>query len=38
MNVDSLAILKNGDLSFATGGKWNDITKAFESYVLMPAF
>ena len=23
---------------FATGGKWNDITKAFESYVLMPAF
>ena len=38
MNVDSLAILKNGDLSFATGVKWNDITKAFESYVLMPAF
>lgn len=38
MNIDSLAILKNGDLSFATGGKRNDITKAFESYVLMPAF
>jgi hypothetical protein len=38
MNVDSLAILKNGDLSFATGGEWNDTTKEFECYVLMPAF
>nr|DAJ18909.1 MAG TPA: hypothetical protein [Siphoviridae sp. ctQHO9] len=38
MNVDSLAILKNGDLSFATGGNWNDTTKEFEGYVLMPAF
>ena len=38
MNVDNLAILKNGDLSFATGGKWNDTTKEFEGYVLMPAF
>lgn len=32
------SILKNGDLSFATGGKWNDTTKEFEGYVLMPAF
>lgn len=38
MNVDSLAILKNGDLSFATGGEWNDTSKEFEGYVLMPAF
>lgn len=38
MNVDSLAILKNGDLSFATGGEWNDTAKEFENYMLMPAF
>lgn len=38
LEVDHLAVLKNGDLAFSTGGEWNDQTKAFESYVLMPAF
>ena len=38
MNVDNLAILENGDLSFATGGEWNNTAKKFENYTLMPDF
>mgnify|MGYP000049433471 FL=1 len=38
MNVDKLAILENGNLSFATGGEWNDTAKEFGNYTLMPDF
>ncbi len=38
LELDHLAILENGDLAFYTGGNWNDQTKEFESYKLMPAY
>lgn len=36
LELDQLAVLKNGDLAFSTGGNWNDQAKKFEDYKLMP--
>lgn len=38
LEIDQLAVLKNGDLAFSTGGEWNDQTKEFENYKLMPDY
>lgn len=38
LEIDHLAVLKNGDLAFSTGGEWNDQTKEFEDYKLMPDY
>lgn len=38
LELDHLAILENGDLAFCTGGNWDNQTKEFESYELMPAY
>lgn len=38
MEIDGLGIRKNGDLCFCTGGKWNDDTKDFDNFELMPPF
>ena len=35
LKIDRLAVLKNGDLAFSTGGNWNDQAKKFEDYKLM---
>lgn len=36
LEIDHLAVLKNGDLAFSTGGEWNDQAKEFEDYKLTP--
>lgn len=38
LEIDQLAVLKNGDLAFSTGGEWNDQAKEFEDYKLMPDY
>ena len=38
MKLDGLGIRANGDLCFMSGGEWNDKTKKFDDYTLMPAF
>lgn len=38
MEIDSLGIRSNGDLCFTSGGYWNNETKKFNDYVLMPEF
>lgn len=38
MQLDSLGIRENGDLCFCQGGNWNNDTKDFDDYTLMPAF
>lgn len=38
LEIDHLAVLKNGDLAFSTGGEWNDRAKEFEDYKLMPDY
>lgn len=38
LEIDHLAVLKNGDLAFSTGGEWNDQAKEFEDYKLMPDY
>lgn len=34
LEIDQLAVLKNGDLAFSTGGEWNDQAKE----LLMPDY
>lgn len=34
LEIDQLAVLKNGDLAFSTGGEWNDQAKV----LLMPDY
>lgn len=38
MTIDRLGIMENGDLCPMTGGKWNDLSKEFDDYTLMPEF
>ena len=38
LEIDHLAVLKNGDLAFSTGGEWDDQAKEFEDYKLMPDY
>ena len=38
LEIDHLAVLKNGDLAFSAGGEWNDQAKEFEDYKLMPDY
>lgn len=38
MQIDDLGIRDNGDLCFCKGGKWNNDTKDFDDYCLMPDF
>ena len=38
MQLDNLGIRSNGDLCMVSGGCWNDETKEFDDYTLMPAF
>ena len=38
MQLDNLGIRANGDLCVVSGGGWNDETKEFDDYTLMPAF
>lgn len=38
LELDQLAVLKNGDLAFSTGGNWSEQAKKFEDYKLMPDY
>lgn len=38
LQLDNLAILRNGDLSFFSGGCWNSDCKDFDDYLLHPDF
>ena len=38
MKLDNLGIRSNGDLCFMSGSEWNDKTKKFNDYTLMPAY
>ena len=38
MQLDNLGIRANGGLCVVSGGGWNDETKEFDDYSLMPAF
>ena len=38
MQLDNLGIRLNVYLCFMSGGEWNDETKEFDDYTLMPAF
>ena len=38
MKLDNLGIRSNGDLCFMSGCEWNDETKEFDDYTLMPPF
>ena len=38
LEIDQLEVKKNGDLAFSTGLEWNDQTKEFENYKLMPDY
>ena len=38
MKLDNLGIRLNGDLCYAFGGGWNNETKDFDDYTLMPDF
>lgn len=38
MKLDDLGIRESGNLCFCSGGKWNNDTKDFNDYTLLPAF